>query len=42
MYNFLRTQYRLRKVTVAQVWEAADEGKITAEQAVTICGPRPV
>lgn len=41
MYNFLRTQYRFRRITAAQVWEAADNGQITAAQAMTICGPRP-
>lgn len=40
MYNFLRNCYRLGKVTAEQVWEAADSGKITEEQAQKICGPR--
>lgn len=42
MYALLKMQYRLKKVTAAQVWAYADEGKITEEQAATICGPRPV
>lgn len=41
MYNIIRMKYRAGKITAAQVWEYADSGKITAEQAVLICGPRP-
>lgn len=40
MFNFIRTQYRLGHLTAAQVWELADAGKITDEQAMQICGPR--
>ena len=42
-FNFIRTQYRMHKLTAAQVWTATegDEPKITEEQAMTICGPRP-
>lgn len=36
MYNFLRNCYRAGKVTAEQVWEAADSGKITEEQAQKI------
>lgn len=41
MYNFLRTAYRLRRITAAEVWAAADDGKITAQEAAKICGARP-
>ena len=41
MFNFIRTQYRLHRLTAAQVWEAADNNRITKAQAVVICGPRP-
>lgn len=41
MYNIIRIKYRLHKITAVDVWNYVDEGKITAAQAVTICGPRP-
>lgn len=41
MYELVKMQYRLRKITSAQVWACADTGKITPQQAVLICGPRP-
>ncbi len=41
MYNLIKMRYRLHKITAQQVWEYVDDGVITAEQAVTICGPRP-
>lgn len=40
-FNFIRTQYHMHKLTAAQVWEAVEAGRITEEQAVTICGPKP-
>jgi hypothetical protein len=40
MFNFLRNCYKQKKITAEQVWEAADEKKITAAQARLICGPR--
>lgn len=40
-FNFIRTQYRMHKLTADQVWEAVEAGRITEEQAVTICGPKP-
>lgn len=42
-FAVIRMQYKLRKLTAAQVWTATegDEPKITEEQAMTICGPRP-
>ncbi len=41
MYNLIKMRYRLHKITAAQVWEYVDSGEITAQQATTICGPRP-
>ena len=41
MYAIIKGKYRRHKITSAQVWEYADEGKITAAQAMSICGPRP-
>lgn len=41
MYLFLLTAYRSRRITAAQVWQKADDGVITATQAMSICGPRP-
>lgn len=41
MFNLIRMQYRLRKITAADVWTKADEGIITEAQATIICGPRP-
>lgn len=41
MYRILLLKYRSHKITAAEVWEYADAGKITADEAVRICGPRP-
>lgn len=41
MYTLIRTQYRLKKITAADVWGYVDRGSITALQATLICGPRP-
>lgn len=40
-YQLIKTMYRIRRITAAQVWEYADAGEITEAQAVSICGPRP-
>ena len=40
-YFLIRTQYRLHRITAADVWGYADSGTITAAEAVLICGPRP-
>ena len=40
-YMIIRTRYRLGKISVEDVWAYVDEGVITREQAVKICGPRP-
>lgn len=41
MYNFIKTRYRMHKITAADVWAYADQGVITEAQAISICGPRP-
>jgi len=41
MYEMIKTLYRSKKLTAAQVWEKADEGKISATEAAKICGARP-
>lgn len=41
IYSIIRGKYQRREITAAQVWEYADEGKITTAQAKMICGPRP-
>ncbi len=41
MYAFIKMRYRLHKITAAEVWMYVDDGTITAEQAVSICGARP-
>lgn len=41
MYALLKLQYRMRRITAADVWGHVDTGDITAEQATLICGPRP-
>jgi len=41
MEKFIRLRYSMGRITAAEVWAYADAGKITAEQALLICGPRP-
>lgn len=41
LYQIIRGKYKRHEITAAQVWECADEGKITLQQAFAICGPRP-
>lgn len=41
IYQIIRGKYRRHEITAAHVWEYADAGKITAAQAMSICGPRP-
>ena len=41
MCQIIKGKYKRGEITAAQVWEYADEGKITAAQARQICGPRP-
>ena len=41
MYKFFKIQHDMGNLTAAQVWEKADAGYITEEQAASICGPRP-
>lgn len=40
-YKKIKMMYDLRRITAAQVWEYADNGVITEEQAARICGARP-
>lgn len=40
-YKKIKMMYDLRRITAAQVWEYADNGYITEEQAARICGARP-
>lgn len=40
-YAFIRNMYRMKRITAAQVWIYADNGEITTDEAVKICGPRP-
>ena len=41
MYAIIKGKYKRGEITAAQVWEYADQGKITTAQAMSICGPRP-
>ena len=41
MFNLVKTLYNRHVITSEQVWAYEDAGKITAAQAVRICGPRP-
>lgn len=40
-FAIIKRKYQQHEITAAQVWNYADEGKITAVQANLICGPRP-
>lgn len=40
-YSLIRTMYRTKRITAAQVWEYADKEVITEDEAIRICGPRP-
>lgn len=40
MYAFIKLMYQRRQITSEQVWAYADAGKITANEALLICGPR--
>ena len=41
MYTIIKTRYKQGKITAAEVWAYVDTGKITHDQAVSICGARP-
>lgn len=41
-YNFIRVMYKMHKINAEDVWEYADNGEITEEEAEMICGPRPL
>ncbi len=40
-YAVIKMKYDRHKITAEQVWEYADNGVITEEQAARICGARP-
>lgn len=40
-YKVIKAKYDLKKISAARVWEYADDGAITGEEAARICGPRP-
>lgn len=42
MYKLVSNLYKLHRITAQVVWAYADAGKITEQEAATICGPRPV
>ena len=41
MFVIIKGKCRRHEITAADVWAYADAGKITAAQALLICGPRP-
>lgn len=41
IFQIIKGKYKRHEITAAQVWEFADQGKITEAQAAQICGPRP-
>lgn len=42
MFNIIKNLYKARKITYADVWSyvGAEPPKITAAEAILICGPR--
>lgn len=42
MYALLKMRYKLRMINADDVWKEVDKKNITADQAVSICGPRPI
>lgn len=42
MVSLIRTLYRLHRITASEVWSKADSHAITEQDALSICGPRPV
>lgn len=41
MYKFIKQMYGAGKLSAADVWRYADDGKITTLEAALICGGRP-
>lgn len=41
MYEVIKILFAQKKLTAAEVWERANAGTITAEQAASICGAKP-
>lgn len=40
-YSLIRTMYLTGRIKSKEVWDYADDGTITEDEAVRICGPRP-
>ena len=36
-----KMMYRMRRITANQIWDKVDDGELTKDQALRICGPRP-
>lgn len=41
LFQIIRTQYRMHKISSVEVWLYVAIGNITETEAVTICGPKP-
>lgn len=42
LFTLIKTKYRLHKISAKEVWAYVDGGDLTHEQAVSICGARPI
>ena len=42
LYIIVKTKYRLHKITAADVWAYVTRGELTHDQALSICGAKPV
>lgn len=40
-YRLIKLRYDTHKITAQRVWQYADDGVITEEQAAMICGAKP-
>ena len=40
-YKLIKLRYDTHRITAERVWQYADEGVITEQQAAMICGARP-
>ena len=40
-YRKIKMMYDMHRITANRVWEYADDGVITEEEAAKICGARP-
>lgn len=41
LFGVIRNMYIMHRITSAQVWKYVDKKKLTEDEAVLICGPRP-